>query len=169
MSAGGRLAVSILVACAASSAAASAQAEVTLGAEARAELSSVGGDLRGAPGLRLSAGYALDTYPILVAPELVLDGAPFFPDPIVGAFRAMAGARVGFTAVVEPYVLTHLGYGFLGTDAALVHGFAIDAGLGLDKRLGRHLTIGGALAYQGFVGDVSAHGGSIGFHVVAWL
>jgi hypothetical protein len=164
-----RLVLSAAVLCAGVCVATSASAEVTLGAEARGELSSIGGDLHGGPGLRLSAGYALDTYPILVMPELVFDGTAFFPEPIVGAFRAMAGVRVGFTAVVEPYLLTHLGYGFLGGDGPLVHGFSIDAGLGLDKRLGRHLTIGGALAYQGFVGDVNAHGGSAGFHVVGWL
>ncbi|HTJ84182.1 MAG TPA: hypothetical protein VL400_20825 [Polyangiaceae bacterium] len=146
-----------------------AVAEPTLGGEVRGELSSIGGDLRGGPGVRLSGGYALDTYPILVVPELVLDGTVFVPDPVLGAFRAMGGVRVGFTTVVEPYILTHLGYGFLANDLDLVHGFAIDAGLGLDKRLSRHVTIGGTLAYQGFVGSVNAHGGALGFHVIGWL
>ena len=81
----------------------------------------------------------------------------------------MGGVRVGFTAVVEPYVFTHLGYGFLGSEADLVHGFSIDAGIGLDKRLGRHVTIGGSLGYQGFVGLLDAHGGFAGFHVGIWI
>ena len=146
-----------------------AHAEPTLGGEVRGEVGSLGGEFRGGPGVRFSAGYALDTYPILVVPELVVDGTLFLPAPILGAFRAMAGVRVGFTTVVEPYLLTHVGYGFLAPDANLVHGFAVDAGLGLDKRLSRHVTIGGTAAYQGFVGDVTMHGAALGFHVVGWL
>lgn len=146
-----------------------ARAEPVVGVEARGELTSLSGDLRGGPGLRLSFGYALDTYPVLVLPEVVADGAPFLPAPVVGAFRGMGGVRVGFTTVVEPFVFTHLGYGFLGTESALVHGFSVDAGLGLDKRLGRHVTMGGSIGYQGFVGLIDAHGGAAGFHVGIWL
>lgn len=148
-----------------------ANAEVVIGVEARGEVKkSDAGPIRGGPSVLASIGYAFDTYPILVLPEAAVSAAvwpadkPFFPGRVVG------GIRFGFTAVVEPQIYTHAGYGFIFHRGDISHGFALDAGLGLDYRIQREITIGGVAGYEGlFAGDASAHGGTFGVRVGFWL
>lgn len=149
----------------------SADAEVAIGLEARGEVKATdAGTVRGGPSVLASIGYAFDTYPVLVLPEVVATGAvwpddkPFFPG------RAVAGIRLGFTTVVEPQIYTHVGYGFLFHRGDVSHGFAVDAGFGLDYRIQREITIGGTLGYEGLVaGNASAHGGVLGVRLGFWL
>jgi hypothetical protein len=149
-----------------------ARAEPKIELEARGELlfgdDPFGNEIFGGPGLGVTFGYALDTYPILVVPELALTGA-YYPDEAFGSARATAGIRAGLTTIVEPSVYAHFGYGALPTELAVGHTFTLDAGVTVDKRLSRGLTIGGSRGYQGFVGDVDAHGLTGGFHVGFWL
>ncbi len=150
---------------------AEARAEVAVGLEARGEVKALeSGTVRGGPSVLASIGYAFDTYPVLVLPEVVATGAvwpddkPWFPG------RAVAGIRLGFTTVVEPQIYTHVGYGFLFHRGDVSHGLALDAGFGLDYRIQREITIGGTLGYEGLVaGNASAHGGVLGVRVGFWL
>ena len=149
-----------------------AQAEPKLEVEPRGELlfgeDVYGREIFGGPGLGLTFGYSLDTYPILLMPELTLTGA-FYPGELAASARATAGFRAGLTTIVEPSVYAHFGYGALLNDVEVGHTFTLDAGLTLDKRLGRSLTLGGSLGYQGFVGEFSAHGLTLGLHAGFWL
>ena len=146
-----------------------AQAEVVLGFEPRVEL-VIADPPRFGPGLITTLGYSLDLYPLLVAPELELGGSIFPGEGWFGDLRAMGGLRVGFTAAVEPSIYLHAGYGFVGSNDAAAHGFAIDAGATLDGRLSRELTLGGSLGYQGIVaGDSSIHGIVLGAHLGVWF
>lgn len=120
------------------------------------------------PGLAATFGYAFDTYPFLVMPELSLTGA-FYPPEIAASARAVLGFRFGITAFIEPSVYAHAGYAALPSRRDLDHAFTVDAGLSLDKRLERSLTLGGSLGYQGFVSEHSAHGLAGGLHVGFWL
>ncbi len=148
-----------------------AKAEVVVGVEGRGEVKRTdSGDIRGGPSILASIGYAFDTYPVLVLPEAAVSGAvwpadrPFFPG------RAVAGIRFGFTTVVEPQIYTHAGYGFIVHRGDISHGFAVDAGFGLDYRIQREITIGGTAGYEGLVaGKASAHGGTFGVRVGFWL
>jgi hypothetical protein len=148
-----------------------ANAEVVIGVEGRGEVKATdAGPIRGGPSVLASIGYAFDTYPILVLPEAAVTAAvwpadrPFFPG------RAVAGIRFGFTAVVEPQIYTHGGYGFIFHRGDVSHGFALDAGFGLDYRVQREITVGGVAGYEGlFAGKASAHGGTFGVRVGFWL
>jgi hypothetical protein len=146
-----------------------ARAEVVVGIEPRAEL-VIADPPRFGPGLVTMLGYSLDLYPLLLAPELELGGSIFPGEGWFGDLRAMGGLRVGLTAQVEPSIYVHAGYGFVGSNAALAHGFAIDAGATLDGRLSRELTLGGSLGYQGIVaGGSSIHAIVLGAHVGVWF
>lgn len=58
----------------------------------------------------------------------------------------------------------------IGANPGLEHGAAVDAGLAVDKRLGRDLTLGGAVGYQGLVaGDGSLHALALAFRATFWL
>lgn len=148
-----------------------AHAEAVVGLEARGEVKATeSSSVRGGPSILAGIGYSFDTYPVLVLPEVVATGAvwpddkPFFP------VRAVAGVRLGFTTVVEPQIYTHVGYGFIVHRGDISHGFAVDAGFGLDYRLQREITIGGTLGYEGLVaGAASAHGGVLGVRLGFWL
>jgi hypothetical protein len=144
-------------------------AEPVIGCEARSEL-ALDGEVAPAPALGVTFGYALDTYPLLLVPELVLSGAWYPTLDGAGSVRAAAGARVGLTTVVEPALFVHAGYGALVGGGAEAHGAAVDAGLAVDKRLGRDLTLGGAVGYQGLVaGDGSLHALALAFRATFWL
>ena len=148
---------------------ASVRAEPVIGLEARSEL-AFAGEVAPAPALGATVGYALDTYPLLLVPELVLSGAWYPTLDGAGSVRAAAGARVGLTTVVEPALFVHAGYGALVGGGAAAHGAAVDAGLAVDKRLGRDLTLGGAVGYQGLVaGDGSLHALALAFRATFWL
>jgi hypothetical protein len=143
---------------------ASVHAEPVIGCEARSEL-ALNGEVAPAPALGVTFGYALDTYPLLLVPELVLSGAWYPTLDGAGSVRAAAGARVGLTTVVEPAL-----FGALVGGGAEAHGAAVDAGLAVDKRLGRDLTLGGAVGYQGLVaGDGSLHALALAFRATFWL
>ncbi len=144
----------------------SAWAEPVVEVEARGEL--LPSVVSGGPTLELGLGYALDTYPLLLVPEVVIHGGYDASD--VGLFRAMGGARVGLTTLVEPSIYLHGGYGLLGSSGGLAHGAALDTGLSVDKRIGRSLTLGGSLGYQGFFGGgAELHGIVLGAHVGFWI
>jgi hypothetical protein len=148
---------------------ASARAETVLGIEPRASL-VIADPPRFGPELGLTVGYSPDLYPLLLVPELELDGAIYPGTPLFGIGRVLAGMRVGVTASVEPAAYFHVGYGFADTEGALDHGFAVDAGAALDGRISRTLTVGGTLGYQGLVaGDASAHGLTAGLRIGIWL
>ena len=145
-----------------------ASAEVTYGIEVRGEVAFTD-PVRGGPTGAMSIGYAADTYPLLIVPEVVVS-AGVWPDEVpVIPFRAMAGARFGLTTVVEPAVFLHLGYGFLARDEDLTHGFAIESGVSVDGRIRREVTLGGALGYQGFVSELPAHGMFAAFRFAVWF
>ncbi len=152
-----------------------AWAEPVLNLEARGEV--MGGESRvfGGPGAAVEFGYAFELYPLFVMPELSATGAPYFPSPVTGGFRATGGVQVGLTLEVQPSIYTHLGYGGFAGGAGrfgpkdVLSSFTIDAGFCLDKLIERSFSIGGNLGYQGFVGEVDAHGGVFGFHVSFWL
>lgn len=149
-----------------------ARAEPKIEIEPRGELmfgdDAFGREIFGGPGLAFLFGYALDTYPALLMPELMIAGA-FYPGELAGSARVAAGFRAGFTTIVEPSIYTHLGYGVVPNELEVGHAFTIDAGLTLDKRLSREVTLGGSLGYQGFVYERSFHGLTAGFHVGFWL
>lgn len=156
-----------------------ARAEVTLTAEPQAGI-VVPNDAEGFLGGAARLGYAFDSlYPILVAPELSLEGHAITTDPVVGTFRAVGGVRVGILASVEPSVYVHAGYGGVGVSFAPALGanglsswasnFTLDAGAALDFRLERWITLGVAAGYVGFFGDSSLHGAVLGPHVTFWL
>lgn len=154
----------------AASAPASAEPKIEL--EPRGEL-MVGTDVFnrevfGGPGLLAAFGYGFDTYPFLVMPELAISGA-FYPTELAASARAVLGFRFGLTAFVEPSVYAHAGYALMPSRRELAHAFTVDAGLTLDKRLERSLTLGGSLGYQGFVYERAAHGLAGGLHVGFWL
>jgi len=146
-----------------------AAAEAVVGIEPRAEL-VIRDKARFGPGLMATLGYSLDLYPLLLAPEIEIGGSIFPGDAWFGDVRAMGGLRVGFTASVEPSIYLHAGYGFVGSEQAMAHGFAVDAGAALDGRLSREVTLGGSLGYQGIVAaDSSMHGIVLGAHVGVWF
>jgi hypothetical protein len=146
-----------------------ARAEVVVGVEPRAEL-VVRESPRVGPALAAFFGYSLDLYPLLLEPELELNAAIFPGDDWFGSIRAMAGLRAGVTLSVEPSIYVHAGYGLVGSEELVAHGFAIDAGAALDGRLSREVTLGGALGYQGVVaGDSSIHGIVAGLHASFWF
>jgi hypothetical protein len=151
--------------------AADARAEVAVGLEGRGEVKArESGDVRGGPSILASIGYAFDTYPVLVLPEVAATGAVWPDDKPWFPVRAVAGIRLGFTTVVEPQIYTHVGYGFIVHRGDISHGLALDAGFGLDYRIQREITIGGTLGYEGLVaGNASAHGGVLGVRVGFWL
>jgi hypothetical protein len=144
------------------------RAEPVVGVEARSELAFSDAPAP-APALGATFGYALDTYPLLLVPELAVSGAWYPTLDDAASLRAMAGARVGLTTLVEPALFVHAGYGArLGN--VDVHGAAVDAGLAVDKRLGRDLTLGGAIGYQGLVaGAGSLHAVALAFRATFWL
>ena len=149
--------------------AASARAEPTIEVETRGEL-AFGDEVLPAPGLEATFGWALDTYPLLLVPEVALSGTWHPTIGQAGVVRALAGGRVGLTTLVEPAIYVHGGYGAWIAGEGVVHGGAIDAGLAVDKRLSRDLTLGGALGYQGlFAGRSTLHGLAAGFHIGFWL
>ena len=150
--------------------------EPVVGVEARSELAFA--DVPApAPALGATFGYALDTYPLLLVPELAVSGAWYPTLDGAASLRAMAGARVGLTTLVEPALFVHAGYGARlgnvdgnGNVDVDVHGAAVDAGLAVDKRLGRDLTLGGAVGYQGLVaGAGSLHAVALAFRATFWL
>lgn len=148
-----------------------ARSETVLGIEPRAAL-VVDDPVRLGPELGLTVGYSPDLYPLLLVPELELDGSVFPGSPLFGVGRVLAGLRLGVTAAVEPSVYVHAGYGFsssAGPDGVM-HGLGLDAGAALDGRLSRELTLGGTFGYQGLVaGDGSAHGLALGLRIGLWL
>ncbi len=102
-------------------------------------------------------------------PELSIvgDGFPSLPG---GTFRAMAGVRAGIAGPVEPTVFLHVGYGFLGTEPGLTHGFSLDTGFALDYRPIRAFTVGGILGYELLAnGSGAIHGAFIGPRLAAWI
>lgn len=147
-----------------------AHAEVKVGVEVRGELMRrFNVQPYGGPGLALDVGYSFETYPIMVIPELVLEGAFYAPEIYTGSFRALGGLRVGAALEVEPTIYVRGGYlGIFGRDVP-DHGGVFEAGASIDKRLERSLTIGGSLGYQGFFAPRWAHGMAAGFHVGFWL
>jgi hypothetical protein len=146
-----------------------ARAEVVIGIEPRAEL-VVREAPRVGPALATFFGYSLELYPVLLEPELELNAAIFPGDGWFGSIRAMAGLRAGITLSVEPSIYVHAGYGLVGSEEVVAHGFAIDAGAALDGRLSREVTLGGALGYQGVVaGQSSLHGLVAGLHASFWF
>lgn len=147
-----------------------AAAEWKLGAEARGEVMCC--FLRrpfGGGGIEADLGYSLDTYPILIVPEIALAGAAYAPEPVTGSFRAMAGMRVGITLEVEPSLYLRGGYAGMFGRSVSEHGGTFEGGLSVDKRLEREITVGGSLGYQGFFIDRPAHGVHAGIHVGLWL
>ncbi len=150
----------------------SAFAEPKIEIEPRGELmfgeDVFGREVFGGPGLAVTFGYGLDTYPVLLMPEVVIGGA-FYPGELIGSARATAGFRAGFTTIVEPSIYAHVGYGVVPSEVDVGHAFTVDAGLTLDKRLSREFTLGGSLGYQGFVYERPMHGLTLGFHLGFWL
>ncbi len=146
-----------------------AAAEVVIGLEGRGEVKFTD-PVRGGPSVLASLGYAFDTYPVLVLPEVTASGAIWPADPPFFPGRFGAGIRLGFTAVVEPQIYTHAGYGFIFRKGDVSHGFAVDAGAAVDYRIQREYTIGGTLGYEGLVaGKASAHGVVLGLRFGIWL
>jgi hypothetical protein len=150
-----------------------ASAEPVLGLEPRLEL-LVPDDPRPGGGLAFTAGYAVELYPLYVLPEASFSVSAFPGDQTFASFRATGGVRAGITAAVEPSIYVHGGYGlvFAGGMAGGgggFDGFALDAGVGLDKRVDRGLTLGGTLGYQGLFGSDAMHGMAAAFRVGFWL
>ena len=100
-----------LAACALSFAAAfllwspTASADVKLGVELRGEfMRRFNVKPYGGPGLAVDLGFSFDTYPILVIPEICVEGAFYAPEIYTGSSRAVGGMRVGAALEVEPTV-----------------------------------------------------------------
>lgn len=147
-----------------------AAAEWNLGAEARGELMCC--FIRrpfGGAGIAANLGYSLDTYPVLVVPEIVLAGGVYAPEPVTGSFRAMAGMRVGITWEIEPSLYLRGGYAGVFGRSTPEHGGTFEGGFSFDKRLVREITVGGSVGYQGFFIDRPAHGAHAGVHIGLWL
>jgi hypothetical protein len=125
-----------------------AHAEPVLGLEPRLEL-LVPDDPRPGGGLAFTAGYAAELYPLYILPEASFSVGVFPGDQTFAQLRATGGVRAGLTAAVEPSIHVHAGYGIIAAPAPAggrglgFDGFALDAGLGLDKRVERGLTLGG--------------------------
>ncbi|NUP13689.1 MAG: hypothetical protein HOW73_47240 [Polyangiaceae bacterium] len=147
-----------------------AHAEVKLGVELRGEYMRRFNKISyGGPGLAVDFGYSFDTYPIIIIPEIAVEGAFYAPQTYSGSFRALGGIRVGAALEVEPTLYARGGYvGIFGLEPA-DHGGTLEVGASLDKRLERSVTIGGSIGYQGFFVPRWAHGLSAGFHVGFWL
>jgi hypothetical protein len=145
-----------------------AQAEPVVSIEPRLDF-AISDDPRPGPGLAVGAGYSAELYPVLLMPELVLSGSVHPGDATFGQLRATAGLRAGVTAALEPSIYVHGGYGLVVGPGPASHGFAFDAGLALDKRLDRGLTLGGALGYQGHYGDATLHGMVAAMRIAFWL
>jgi hypothetical protein len=149
---------------------ADASAEVKLGIEPRAEVMFRGdGDVHAGPGLQLDVGYAFDTFPIIVVPELAIAGALYAPGPLEGSFRTTAGIRVGASLEVEPSVYVRGGYCLMVGRSEPDHAGTLEAGLSLDKRFQREITFGGSVGYQGIYYKDSLNGVVGGVHVGFWL
>jgi hypothetical protein len=130
----------------------------------------------GGPSVEAELGYAFDVHPVIyVMPEVSATGALYLPSPVTGGFRATGGVQVAFTLAVQPSYYLHVGYAGFAGDAGfwgprnIAHSFTIDTGFSLDKLIDRSFSIGGSLGYQGFIGEVGAHGAVAGFHVGFWL
>lgn len=143
---------------------------------ARGEVMNGESRVFGGPGVEAELGYAFDVHPVIyVMPEVSATGALYVPSPVTGGFRATGGVQVGVTVEVQPSAYVHVGYGGFAGKAGvfgprnLAHTLTIDAGLSLDKLIERSFSIGGSIGYQGFIGDVNAHGAAFGFHVGFWL
>ncbi len=148
--------------------ASAAHAEPVVSIEPRLDF-AIPDDPRPGPGLAVGAGYSAELYPLLIMPELVLSGSVHPGDASFGQLRATAGLRAGVTAALEPSIYVHGGYGLLAGLGDASHGFAFDAGLALDKRLERGLTLGGALGYQGHHGAATLHGLVAAMRIGFWL
>lgn len=144
--------------------------------EARGEVMAGEKRVFGGPGVGAELGYAFDVHPVVyVMPEVSVTGAVYLPSPVTGGFRGTGGVQVGVTAEVQPSAYFHVGYGGFADKAGklgpkdLAHSFTLDAGLSIDKLVERSFSVGGSIGYQGFLGDVNAHGVAFGFHVGFWL
>jgi hypothetical protein len=119
-------------------------------------------------------GWGLDLEPLFVAPELSLS-AHVLPSGPASLVRALAGARVGVAAFVEPSVYARVGAGMADADGApsASGGIAIDAGAALDTRLSRDVTLGGQVGYAGLAelgGSAgSLHGLVLGGRLGVWF
>jgi len=143
---------------------------VKIGIEPRGEvLFRSDAKVHGGPGLHLDIGYAFDTYPIIVIPEFALAGAFYAPEPFEGSFRTMAGIRVGAALEVEPSLYVRGGYCLMVGRGDADHAGTFEAGLSLDKRLERSITLGGSLGYQGIYYEEGLNGFVGGLHVGFWL
>ncbi|MFO0546831.1 MAG: hypothetical protein U0271_00520 [Polyangiaceae bacterium] len=149
-----------------------ALAEWRVGFEPKAEF-LFGDDFLAGPGFSFDLGYSLDTYPVLIVPEVELSAAVFPMSNLVVGARGTAGIRVGLTLEVEPSVYLHVGYGLLDepdrSRRNLSNNFTIDTGVSLDKRIDRSITLGGSLGYEGFIGESSEHGFTGSVHLGLWL
>ena len=129
-----------------------ARGELDLRPHARAVLLLQSGEVAGGGEAGLSLGYNPELEPLLVIPELSASFAGFGGDFSGVGLRALAGVRGGVAGPVEPSFGLRIGYGLTtlssGGSSALESGFAIDAGLGLDVRPERWLTVGGELTYD---------------------
>lgn len=110
-------------------------------------------------------GWGLDLEPLIVAPELSLSAHVVPAAGTASLLRALAGARVGLAAAVEPSVYARIGAGMTDAEGApaAAGGVAIDAGAALDLRLSRDVTVGGHLGYAG----LASLGDGDGLHALA--
>lgn len=149
-----------------------ARAEPVLAVDAHGALAFKSG-VRPAVGGTVIGGYNLDLEPILLQPELAV-GLEGYPGESTLAFRGMAGIRAGFAGPVEPTLFVHLGYGFTkpflaGVTTGIVSAFALDAGVSVDYRPRKWITVGGTLGYEGLISHDSLHGIFLGPRVAFWF
>jgi len=159
-----------------------AHAEVTarLGADATLLINPVEPGTETAPGLGITGlvGYSPELEPLILVPEI--GGSFHWFDDRYGRMltRAVAGARLGVAAAVEPSLSLHLGYARTwghDVDAVLApDGFTLDTIVACDFRLERWLSLGPQIGYLTVLAPTDRdthtfHVVSLGAGVTGWF
>jgi hypothetical protein len=147
-------------------------------------------DKNGTVGLGATAigGWGLDFDPLLIGPQIAagahvrsgghpaiaLAPGDSWDDAGNFMFRLTGGLSVGFAGPVEVALYGRAGPGTAGArDLETTGGVAIDAGLSVDYRVSRDVTIGGQAGYAGLIpigGQVGGHDAvSFGPRIAYWF